>query len=78
MKEQFNIDDVEKVKTAHIRHYIKHLQERGKYTVVSNEKSRETNHPINRTDYSKSISDTTIANYVRYIKVFYYLFNVEN
>ncbi|WP_303984163.1 tyrosine-type recombinase/integrase [Niallia circulans] len=79
LKEQFNIDDVEKVKTAHIRHYIKHLQERGKYTVVSNEKSRETNHPTNRTDYSKPISDTTIANYVRNIKVFFnYLFNVEN
>ncbi|WP_042350109.1 tyrosine-type recombinase/integrase [Bacillus massiliigorillae] len=78
LEEQFQINEVSKVKSAHIRHYIKYLRERGKYTVVSDNASMKVNHPDNRTDFKKPISDTTIANYLRNIKVFFnYLYNVE-
>ncbi|KIL38509.1 integrase [Gordoniibacillus kamchatkensis] len=78
LKDNFEIDDASKVQSGHIRQYIKYLQERGKYTVVSKQESVNKNHPHNRTDYKKEISTTTIANYVRNIKVFFnYLHEIE-
>ncbi|OAB44169.1 tyrosine-type recombinase/integrase [Paenibacillus glacialis] len=78
LKDTFEIEEVKKVQSGHIRQYIKYLRERGKYTVVNNELTKNNNHPENRTDYKKEISTTTIANYVRNIKVFFnYLFEVE-
>jgi integrase/recombinase XerD len=45
---------------------------------VNNELTKQNNHPDNRTDFKKEISTTTIANYVRNIKVFInYLYHVE-
>lgn len=66
--EQFNITDAT---SGHIRQYIKYLQERGKYTVIARAETKEVNFPHNRADYKKDISQTTIANYVRNIKVFF-------
>lgn len=78
LKDTFEVEEVKKVQSGHIRQYIKYLRERGKYTVVNNELSKNNNHPENRTDYKKEISTTTIANYVRNIKVFFnYLFEIE-
>ncbi|WP_040912455.1 tyrosine-type recombinase/integrase [Lentibacillus jeotgali] len=78
MEEQFQINEVSKVKSAHIRHYIKYLRERGKYSVTGNQASLLVNHPDQRKDYKKDIGDTTIANYLRNIKVFFnYLYDVE-
>jgi integrase/recombinase XerD len=78
MGEEFKINEVSKVKSAHIRHYIKYLRERGKYTVVTDESSKKVNHPDHRNDFNKPISDTTVANYLRNIKVFFnYLYSVE-
>jgi integrase/recombinase XerD len=78
LQERFQIEEVKKIQSGHIRQYIKYLQERGKYTVVNNEDSKEKNHPERRTDYKKDITMTTIANYVRNIKVFInYLYVVE-
>ncbi|TKI55947.1 hypothetical protein E8L90_11050 [Brevibacillus antibioticus] len=55
-----------------------YLRERGKYTVVNKEDSKKVNHPDNRSDYKKDIETTTIANYVRNIKVFFnYLYLAE-
>lgn len=71
LKNEFKIIDAVKVKSAHIRHYIKYLRERGKYTVVVQEKTKKVNHPDHRHDFNKQISDTTIANYLRNIKVFF-------
>ncbi|MBS4191218.1 tyrosine-type recombinase/integrase [Bacillus sp. FJAT-49705] len=71
LKDEFKIEDAVKVKSSHIRHYIKYLRERGKYTVVVKQKSKEVNHPDHRHDFNKQISDTTIANYLRNIKVFF-------
>lgn len=71
MKEEFSINEISKVQNGHIRHYIKFLRERGKYTVYSNEETKNINMPQNRTDYKKDISDITINNYIRNIKVFF-------
>ncbi|MEC0089897.1 tyrosine-type recombinase/integrase [Paenibacillus macquariensis] len=78
LKNEYQIEDIKKVQSGHIRHYIKYLRERGKYTVVNNEESKQCNHPENRKDYKMELSMTTIANYVRNIKVFFnYLYTVE-
>lgn len=71
LKNEHDISDVRKVNTEHLREYIKYLRDRGKYTVVSNETSRAINHPQNRPDAGKSLSETTIANYLRNVKVFF-------
>lgn len=71
LKVEHEIEEPEKVKPGHIRQYIKYCQDRGKYTVVASEKSRQINHPQNRTDYKKTISNVTINNYIRNIKVFF-------
>ncbi|MEK5255940.1 site-specific integrase [Paenibacillus sp. FSL F4-0125] len=77
LKQHFKIEEVTKVQTGHIRQYIKFLRERGKYSVVSAEESKKVNHPERRVDFKKEISTTTIANYVRNIKVFFnYLYDV--
>lgn len=72
----FKIDSAAEVKEVHIKEYMKYLQQRGKYTVVANEQSRQFNLPQNRTDLCKPISKTTINNYLRNIKVFFnYLYD---
>lgn len=71
LKKECKVKEAGEVKEIHIREYMKHLQERGKYTVVSNENTKKTNFPENRTDYKKEISKTTINNYIRNIKVFF-------
>jgi integrase/recombinase XerD len=78
MQEKFAVEEVEKVQTGHIRQYIKYLRERGKYTTTSNQKSIEINKPHNRKDYKKEISDATINNYIRNIKVFFNWLYEEN
>lgn len=71
MSNEHSITDTKKVKTRHIRQYVKYLRERGKYTVSSNSNSNNINYPDRRNDLGKKISDTTIANYLRNIKVFF-------
>lgn len=66
-----NVKSAEDTKELHIREYIKYLQDRGKYTVTSNEETKNINFPENREDYGKKIEITTINNYIRNIKVFY-------
>lgn len=62
------VNDVEDVTRNHIRHYVKSLQERGKYTCME---EKGNNNPLVRTDRGKPISVNTINNYVRNIKVFF-------
>ena len=71
LKNEHNINDPKKVKSRHIRQYIKHLRERGKYTVVANENSIKINYPDRRNDLGEKLSDSTIANYLRNIMVFF-------
>lgn len=71
VKKEHKIGQADKVQEMHIREYIKYVQERGKYTVVTNENSRKVNFPEKREDYKKEVSKTTINNYIRNIKVFF-------
>lgn len=77
LENEHNIEKIEKVKTIHIRSYIKYLRERGKYTAVADQKSLGINYPDRRTDTGKPISDTTIANYLRNIIVFFNFLHEE-
>lgn len=45
--------------------------QRGKYTFLSNESKKSINSPESRGDYGKKVSNTTINNYIRNIKVFF-------
>lgn len=69
--QELNIEDAANVKSSHVRRYIQYLRERGKYTVTASDKSLNINYPERREDYKKQISDTTIANYTRNMKVFF-------
>lgn len=71
LKREHNLKEAEQVREIHIREYVKNLQERGKYTVVTNANTKLINFPEHREDYKKEISKTTINNYLRNIKVFF-------
>ena len=42
LKNEHNVKEAGEVKELHIKEYIKYLQTRGKYTVVSNENTKYT------------------------------------
>ncbi|MCB2340868.1 tyrosine-type recombinase/integrase [Clostridium estertheticum] len=69
--DNLKITDATKLTEKIYRDYIIYIQERGKYSVVAEEKSKETNYPQNRKDLNKKVSPATINNYTRNIKVFY-------
>ena len=71
LKNEKHIEEAGEVKEIHIRDYVKNLEERGKYTVVADSNSKLINFPDNREDFGKTISKTTINNYLRNIKVFF-------
>ena len=71
LRDEMEIEDVEDVKEPHIRSYIVDLQKRGKYTFCVDDKSKTTNHPQNRRDYRQKVSNITINNYLRNIRVFF-------
>lgn len=71
LEDNVKITDATKLTEKMYRAYIISIQERGKYSVVANDKSKKTNHPQNRKDFGKKVSPSTINNYTRNIKVFY-------
>lgn len=71
MTEEQHVETSKDVTDEMVRNYIVYLKERGKYTIVSNEKTLKFNKPSNRTDYSKPIKNATINNYIRNLKVYY-------
>ena len=72
LEENHNISQVEAVKDIHIRSYINDLQVRGKYTFCADRESERFNHPRNRRDYQTKISNTTINNYLRNMRAFFW------
>lgn len=70
--EQMDITTVDKVTESVIRHYVRDLQERGKYSFYAVEGQKETNHPDRRRDFRKPISTTSINNYIRNLRVVLY------
>ena len=78
LKESEGIEHIEDVKDATIRRYILNLQQRGKYTAVSDDASLLSNYPDRRKDFGGKISNCTINNYFRYIRAFFlWLVDVE-
>lgn len=71
LKNEHGVEKIKDVRTGHLRQYILYVQQRGKYTVVNREASRLINCPEQRTDYKKPVSNITINNYTRNIKVFF-------
>ena len=71
LENELNIESAREVKLLHLKSYVRYLQERGKYTVVVNENTKTINNPQNRTDYKGQVSNVTINNYMRNIKVFF-------
>jgi integrase/recombinase XerD len=71
IREKYGITDSKSVKARHIREYIEQTRQRGKYTVVADAMTSRINHPTRRSDYGKQVSETTLANYLRNIKVFF-------
>ena len=69
--EQMDITTVDKVTESVIRHYIRDIQERGKYTFYAVESQKETNHPDRRRDFRKPVATTSINNYIRNLRVFF-------
>lgn len=69
MRQMYDVIQVEALREAHIRQYIIDLQSRGKYTFCSTD--GEKNHPQNRRDYQRKISNITINNYLRNMHVFF-------
>lgn len=71
LQEEKSIEVQHDVSKEYIEDYIIFTKERGKYSYVYNEKTVELNHPQNRVDFGKQVSDCTINNYIRNIKVFF-------
>lgn len=71
LKNTYEITEAKQVREKHLREYIKYLQERGKYSVVANERTKAINFPEKREDYGKKVEISTINNYIRNIKVFF-------
>lgn len=69
--EEFQIMKISDIKDKHIKDYIKFTKERGKYSYVSDDKSVALNNPSVRKDFGKSVSASTINNYIRNLKVFF-------
>lgn len=62
LRREFDIRTASAIRPNHVRSYVKHLRERGTYSLSPEMKRRG--------DANKPLSDTTIGNYVRYIKIF--------
>ena len=71
LKEELQIETVDKVTEPIIRKYIDDLMERGKYTFYTNDESKELNFPERRRDFRQQISPVSINNYIRNIREFF-------
>lgn len=71
LMEEYGTALLSEVKAEQIEEYIKFTKERGKYSYVSEDRTVKLNNPAGRKDFGKTVSDTTINNYIRNIKVFF-------
>lgn len=70
-REEMGITKPEEIREATICRYICDLQDRGKYTFYSAEEATINYVPSKRRDYAKTVSITTINNYIRNLKAFF-------
>lgn len=71
LEEEKGIETVEAITEEVIMAYIVELQQRGKYTCYVSDAAKATNYPMRRRDYRQAVSNTTINNYMRNMKVFF-------
>ncbi len=64
------ITDIKKVNEKIVVEYLSYVKNRGKYTVVTDEYTKNINKPHNRTDLGKRVSTSTVNNYLRNIRAF--------
>jgi integrase/recombinase XerD len=69
--ESFQVKTVDQINEGLIRRYINDLMERGKYTFYVSDKGKESNFPDRRRDFRAPISNATINNYIRNLRVFF-------
>lgn len=74
LKDNYKVKSAGDTKELHIREYIKYLQERGKYTVVSNQNSKIINFPENREDYGKRLVQLQLITTSEILKYFITIF----
>lgn len=67
--DRVGIQRTEDVTHLVIQEYIKEIKIRGKYTVTTNDQSG--NYPERRVDYGNKVSEVTINNYLRNLRVFF-------
>ena len=71
LKDTEQITEVEHIREATLRSYMLDLQSRGKYTACADNRTKLINHPQNRGDYNGKITNITINNYLRNLRVFF-------
>ncbi|MCR8745240.1 tyrosine-type recombinase/integrase [Romboutsia lituseburensis] len=71
VEEEYQINRLEDIKAKHTTDYVKFTKERGKYSYVSDDKTISINNPTARKDFNKTVSASTINNYIRNLKVFF-------
>ena len=71
LKEEYMINRIQDVTYEQVDSYLKFTKERGKYSYVSDDRTVKLNYPDMRKDFGNTISDTTINNYIRNMKVFF-------
>lgn len=71
LKEENMISSVQEITRENVDEYLKFTKERGKYSYVSDDRTVAINYPDSRKDFGKQISDVTINNYIRNMKVFF-------
>ena len=71
IEEEYQLSKVEEIKLTHAKEYVKFTKDRGKYSYVSDDKKVAINNPSVRKDFGKTVSPSTINNYIRNLKVFF-------
>lgn len=71
LKEEYMVNRIQDVTYEQVDSYLKFTKERGKYSYVSDDRTVKLNYPDMRKDFGNTISDTTINNYIRNMKVFF-------
>lgn len=71
LEEEKDISDISKVDKEVVEAYLEFTKERGKYSYIANVESLNLNYQQKRKDLGEELSDATLNNYLRNIKVFF-------
>lgn len=71
LKEEYIVSKIQDITYENVDFYLKFTKKRGKYSYVSDDRTVKLNYPDMRKDFGEIVSDATINNYIRNIKVFF-------